>query len=174
MREIPDRPSTIAPCNVHRGYIVYQPMLRLGAAVIRLCDSAKLEQWHTRLIHDPRSKAWRTRWSLLFQPLRLINHIQLQTLIIWIQYPRSHPGCKCIIICLVSGSGHSRITIIIAVARLATSLLLHLHHHLPLLLGLILPRRPRWLTCASRITPSGSRIALTTIVLALTTFALYS
>jgi hypothetical protein len=56
------------------------------------------------------------------------------------------------------------------VARLATTLVLCLHHHWLLLPGL----RARWLTSASRISPSGSWISLPAIVSVLATFALGS
>ena len=87
------------------------------------------------------------------------------------------------IVCLVPGSRHSRVTVIIAVARLATTLkllriliavdrlatALSLCHHLMPLPGLILTgtRMPRWMTLSTRVTLFATLTATTTLVAAL-------
>ena len=77
---------------------------------------------HSWFVHYPRSETTWTGWALFLNFFRLVDLIQLQTLVFWVQYPSSYPMCHSRVVHRVPGSRHSRAAVIVAVARLATAL----------------------------------------------------
>ena len=133
---------------------------------------------HSWLVHDSGSKTTRTGWALLLNFLGLIDLVQLQTLVFWVQHPGSYPMRHPGVIDRVPGSRHSRVAVVVAVARLATALRLRrvliavarLATALSLpLSGLILTgtRLPRWRSLSTRVPLFASLTATTTLVAAL-------
>ena len=116
-------------------------------------------------------------WALPLQEFRQIDYVKLVADIMCRQLARSQTGSKCTLRhhmfrSRVPGPLHSRVTIIISVDHLVTSLLLSRIPGTMLLPRWVSCRIPRLLVSISRVNPTGALLALTGIRGILTGIAL--